>query len=63
MIEARATQHITPALPEIMCHPCNRNVSPTASPALHLPLTPTTSIFVIPNALLQWHSFAWPGGA
>lgn len=53
-------QHILSALPEMMCQECSRNVSPTASPALHLPLTAMTSILVIRNALLHWHEFTPP---
>lgn len=59
-MEASATQHILSALPEMMCQRCSRNVSPTASPALHLPLTAVTSIFVICNVLLHGHDFTPP---
>jgi hypothetical protein len=54
-MEARATQHILSALPEMMRHRRSRKVSPTLSPALHLPLTAVTSILVIRNALLHGH--------
>jgi len=60
MMEARATQQSLAALSEMRRQPSKTKVSPTSSPALHLPLTATTLILLILNTPSSWHDFASP---
>ncbi len=49
MMEARATQQSLAALSEMRRQPSKTKLSPTSSPASHLPLTATTLILLILN--------------